>query len=115
MKNKKIYENKKKKTYKGRNQMLNRGVKLVNLSSSAGRVFDGARMIAKAEESGIKVTIKGILLRGSKNGEGTTTPSSMSSFEFGGNKDIHKKLGSRKETPPLYIPNETAEAGPRNN
>jgi len=56
-----------------------------------------------------------ILLRSSKDSEGTTTPSSESSLERGGKEDIHRKLGNRKETPPLYIPIETAEAGPRNN
>ena len=72
-------------------------------------------MSVKTHDDPVVRMKESILLRSSKDSEGTTTPSSKSSLERGGKEDVHRKLGNQKETPLLYIPNETAEAGPRNN
>ena len=78
-------------------------------------IGEKAGVSVKAHDNLVIGTEENILLGGSKDSKGTTTPSSMSSFERGGKEDVHRKLGNQKETPPLYIPIEMAEAGPRNN
>ena len=54
------------------------------------------RMVAKAKDSLIIVTIESILLRRSEDGKGTTTPGSVSSFESGSSEDFHRKLEESK-------------------
>jgi hypothetical protein len=73
-------------------------------------------MIAEGQDGSVISLVERGLLRGSEDGERTTTSLSMSSLEGGGTEDVHEELKRQEEKIiPIYIPNETANAGPGNN
>jgi hypothetical protein len=60
-------------------------------------------MIAEGQDGSVISLVEGGLLRGSEDGERTTTSLSMSSLEGRGTEDVHEELKRQKRKSYQYI------------